>query len=87
MPYILFRSSLNFARALQHQLDPAYTGRSQGTRYHWDLASRFHPDDDNLAWTLQAGTIRLPEIAARNPLNADVQAIVGMVQRATVESA
>lgn len=86
VPYTLFRSSLDFARALQHQLDPAYLGRSQGTRYHWSLVAQFHPDDDDLAWTLKAHSIRLPEIIARRWINADVQAIVAMVQRAAGDS-
>lgn len=82
VPYILFRSSLTFAQALQHQLDPAYCGRSRDTCYHWSLAAHFHPDDCNLAWTLRAGPVSLPEIIARRKINSDITALVAMVERA-----
>ena len=80
VPYVLFRADLDFARALQHQLDPDYLGRSQDTHYHWSLEARFHPDDDGLAWTLKTSVIRLPEVWSRHPINADIRIIAGMVQ-------
>lgn len=86
VPYILFRSSLTFVRAMQHQLDPNDIGRSQGTHYHWSLMASFHPDDDDLAWTLEAHTIRSPEFVARQHLGADIRIIIHMVQRAVAAS-
>lgn len=81
-PYVMFRTSLDFARALQNQLDPGLTGRSAETHYHWSLEAAFHRGDYELAWTLRVHTICLPEFIARRRLNTDVFTIVGMVQQA-----
>lgn len=80
-PYVLFQCDIAFAKALHGELDPKYTGATQGNHYNWSLTARFHPDDDGLAWTLEAGPILLPEIFARRRINADVQTLVAKVRR------
>jgi len=83
VPYVLFYADMIFARALQHQMDPGYLGVTQGTRYGWSLSARFHPDEDNLAWTLTTRSLRLPEFWTRRHLDADVRTITEMARRAS----
>lgn len=77
-PYVFFRASISFARALSSGIETR--GRERlGLHYAWTVSGTFYPGTEELAWTIAYGDFRLP---CRSRLDEDFGALAEQVRRA-----